>query len=89
MVLAGCWFRHGDRITQPSTRLAFAGRWRSVTDGEARQHRLYGVAGILVTLLAGILLNVPLRILEFLPAMPVMTQSSPGWFGSPLKSAGN
>ena len=79
MILAMRWFREGDRIAQPRTRLAFVGRWHSVDLAQARQHPLFGANGIMVSLLIGILLNVPVRSLEYLAAIPVLPGSIPPW----------
>jgi hypothetical protein len=40
----------------------------------------YGVGGLLVSLLLGILLNVPLRLAEFLVAIPALQADAPTWF---------
>ena len=61
MVLALRWFANGERLPQPATRLARLGRWRTVSREEARRHPLYGTSGIMVSLLVGMLLNVPVR----------------------------
>lgn len=82
MVLAMRWFREGDRIAQPKTRLAFIGRWRDVDPAEARAHHLYGAGGIMVSLLIGILLNLPVRALEYLTAMPALAGSIPSWLST-------
>jgi hypothetical protein len=79
MGLALIWFRGGDALPQPTTRLAVLGRWRSVTGDEARQHALYGSSGIMVSLLVGMLLNVPVRALEYLAAMPALSGPVPAW----------
>ena len=73
MGLALIWFRNGDRLAQPTTRLAIVGRWRSVSAAEARRHSLYGASGLMVSLLVGMLLNVPVRALEYLAAMPALS----------------
>ena len=82
MVLAMRWFDEGDRIAQPNTRLAVVGRWRSVELAEAREHPLYGASGIMVSLLIGILLNVPMRALEYLAAMPALAGPIPSWLST-------
>ena len=53
------WFSNGHLYSQPMTRLARVGRWRSLTFAEARVHPLYGTSGIMVSLLVGMMLNVP------------------------------
>jgi hypothetical protein len=79
MVLALRWFRNGDRLPQPRTRLALLGRWQSVGRAEAMRHPLYGANGIMVSLLIGMLLNVPVRAVEYLAAMPALSGSVPPW----------
>jgi hypothetical protein len=79
MALALKWFRKGDELPQPSIRFDLLGRWRNVTREEARRHPLYGSSGIMVSLLVGILLNVPVRALEYLAAVPALGGELPGW----------
>ena len=81
-VLALRWFRDGDRQPQPKTRLAVVGRWQSVTRLEARKDPLYGTTGIMVSLLIGMLLNVPVRAAEYMVAMPPVGSSGPAWLSS-------
>ncbi len=82
MGLALIWFRNGDALPQPTTRLAVLGRWRSVPSSEARQHALYGSCGIMVSPLVGMLLNVPVRALEYLAAMPALSGPVPAWLST-------
>lgn len=82
MGLALYWFRDGDRLAQPSTRLAIVGHWRNVSADEARRHSLYGAGGVMVSLLVGMLLNVPVRSLEYLAAMPALSGSVPAWLST-------
>jgi hypothetical protein len=82
MALALRWFRGGDRLPQPTTRLAIVGRWRDVAAHEARRHSLYGTSGIMVSLLVGMLLNVPVRALEYLAAMPALAGDVPPWLST-------
>ena len=82
MALALHWFRGGDRLSQPATRLAVIGRWRDVPAHEARRHSLYGTSGVMVSLLVGILLNVPVRALEYLAAMPALAGDVPPWLST-------
>ena len=60
------WFSNGHLYSQPMTRLARVGRWRSLTFAEALRHPLYGTSGIMVSLLVGMMLNVPIRAAEYL-----------------------
>jgi len=78
-LLALRWFRDADRMEQPTTRLAIVGRWRSVGSVEARGHALYGTSGIMVSLMVGMMLNVPVRALEFFAVMPPVPSSAPHW----------
>lgn len=81
-VLALRWFRDGHLQPQPSTRLAFVGRWRTVSAEEAKAHRLYGTSGIMVSLLIGTLLNLPVRAGEYMVAMPPVAGDVPTWLSS-------
>jgi hypothetical protein len=81
-VLALRWFENGDRQPQPVTRLARVGHWRSVTPFEARQHPLYGTSGIMVSLMVGMMLNVPVRALEYFAAMPPVAGRVPAWLSA-------
>ena len=82
MGLALIWFRRGDELAQPVYRLAIAGRWRNVSATEAGRHALYGSGGIMVSLLVGMLLNVPVRSLEYLAAMPALAGQVPEWLST-------
>jgi hypothetical protein len=81
-LLALRWFRAGDRQAQPVTRMARVGSWRSVTRAEAKRQPLYGASGIMVSLLVGMMLNVPVRALEYLAAMPPIPNEAPAWLTS-------
>lgn len=82
MVLALRWFADGDRLAQPAVRLAQIGTWRSVNRFEALRHPLYGTGGIMVSLLIGMLLNVPVRAMEYLAAMPALSGPVPAWLST-------
>jgi hypothetical protein len=82
LVLALRWFRDGHLQPQPTMRLARVGRWSSVSSDEARAHRLYGTSGIMVSLLVGILLNIPVRAGEYMVAMPPVAGSAPQWLSN-------
>ena len=81
-LLALRWFREADRQPQPAFRLARAGRWRRVHSGEARRHALYGPKGLMVSLLVGMMLNVPVRAAEYLAALPPLPEATPHWLSS-------
>jgi len=78
-LLALRWFSDGHLQPQPSTRLARVGRWRSMSRSEAERHPLYGTSGIMVSLIVGMMLNVPVRAAEYLAAMPPMPIVAPRW----------
>jgi hypothetical protein len=81
-LLALRWFANGHLQAQPWTRLALVGKWRSVSQSQAQVHRLYGTKGIMVSLLVGMMLNVPLRAAEYFAAMPPLPQARPEWFSA-------
>ncbi|HEX6740889.1 MAG TPA: DUF2569 family protein [Sphingomicrobium sp.] len=81
-LLALRWFREGHLQPQPVFRLAKFGRWRKVTQFEAEQHPLHGTSGIMVSLLVGMMLNVPVRALEYLAAMPPLAATAPAWLST-------
>lgn len=80
VLLAWNWFRRGDRLPQPSFRLARTGRWRPVSLADARSLPYFGVSGIMASLLLGLLIHVLVRTIEFLAAMPPLGAAPPGWF---------
>ena len=82
MMLALRWFARGDRQPQPVTRLARIGSWRGLDAGQARSHALYGTTGIMVSLLIGMLLNIPVRAAEYLAAMPALSGPVPPWLST-------
>ena len=82
MGLALIWFRNSEQLPQPATRLALVGRWRNISPEEANRHPLYGSSGIMVSLLVGMLLNVPVRALEYLAAMPALSGRVPDWLST-------
>jgi hypothetical protein len=81
-MLALRWFADGADQPQPSTRLAVVGSWRRISKAEALSHPLYGTTGLMVSLLLGMLLNVPVRALEYLAAMPPAGPVSPPWLST-------
>jgi len=78
-LLALRWFADGHLQPQPATRLARFGRWISVDRNEAERHPLHGTSGIMVSLIVGMMLNVPVRAAEYLAAMPPMPAAAPRW----------
>lgn len=72
-------FPRGLLSAQPALRLAILGRWKSLDPVTARRHADFGVSGFMVSLLVGILLNVPVRTAEFLVAIPSVGASAPEW----------
>ena len=79
MVLALRWFADSHNQPQPQYRLSRLGRWTNLDRHQASQHALYGVSGLMVSLLIGMLLNVPVRALEYLGAMPAISGPVPAW----------
>jgi hypothetical protein len=79
-LLALRWFSNGHLQPQPTTRLAKVGRWNAVDRIDAEAHPLYGTSGIMVSLLVGMMLNVPVRAAEYLAAMPPVPTNAPHWF---------
>jgi len=79
-LLALRWFPEDHSQQQPAIRLARLGRWQAVSHSEARSHPQYGTNGIMVSLLVGMMLNVPIRAAEYLAAMPPMPTTAPQWF---------
>lgn len=78
-LLALRWFSDGHLQPQPTTRLALFGRWRALSVAEAEHHKLYGASGLMVSLLIGLMLNVPVRTAEYLAAMPPLPADAPLW----------
>jgi len=72
-------FPRGRIADQPAVRLARYGTWRAAPRAELERAFMAGPAGFLVSLLAGILLNVPVRTLEFLAVVPAINPTDPGW----------
>jgi hypothetical protein len=81
-LLALRWFREGEMQPQPRARLAIFGRWRRLSRDEAASHPLYGSSGIMVSLLIGMMLNVPVRSAEYFAAMPPVHLIEPGWLSA-------
>ena len=82
--LAAYWladrvFPRGGLMQQPEIRFARYGKWRPVNVLAARAHPMFGPTGMMASLLIGMLLNVPVRSLEFLAAVPAMNGNAPLW----------
>lgn len=77
--LAAASFPAEAAIAQPGLRLAVFGKWRRLTDRDARSNPLFGPAGFMASLLIGLLLNVGLRSVEFLLAVPALNYHAPAW----------
>lgn len=77
--LACRWFPKGAHHPQPRFRFSRLGRWRAATAAD-RAGPLNGPGGIMASLILGMLMNVPVRMLEFLAAMPALRQGQPSWF---------
>lgn len=82
MGFALIWFAEGDRMAPPGGHWSPIGRWRAVSVDNARRHPLFGTSGIMVSLLVGMLLNVPVRALEYLAAMPALAGPVPEWLST-------
>jgi hypothetical protein len=81
-LLALRWMPDGARQSQPGTQLARFGKWRTVDRREAQRHPLYGATGIMVSLLIGMMLNVPVRAVEYMTAMPPLPDVAPRWLSA-------
>ena len=80
-LLALRWFAGGERQPQPKRFFGY-GKWHQLRLDQAKRHRLYGTGGIMVSLLVGMMLNVPFRVLEYFAAMPPMPAVSPRWLSA-------
>lgn len=72
-------FAKGRFAAQPAFRLCRYGQWASVSSAEARKHPNFGMCGLLVSLVAGLLLSVSLRMIEYFVAMPAVPGGAPPW----------
>lgn len=77
--LAEASFRSGLLTGQPWLRPARISRWQKLDLLTARRHPAYGPAGFLASLTFGILLNIPVRTMEWLTALPVLDARAPDW----------
>ncbi len=72
-------FRRGMLYEQPQIRLSRYGKWQPVNCLDARDHPMFGPTGMMASLVIGMLINVPVRSLEFLTAVPAMNGNAPLW----------
>ena len=72
-------FPKGQSATQPAVRLCRFGQWESVSATEARQRPNFGMSGLLVSLVGGLMLSVSMRAFEYFVAMPAVPDMAPGW----------
>lgn len=79
LMLALRWFADGEALSQPAFRLSRLGSWRSVEIAEARRHPLFGANGLMVSLLLGMLINIPFRAMEYFASMPALAGDVPAW----------
>lgn len=77
--LASGSFPRGLLSAQPLMRLCRWGSWHKVDTLAARQSPQFGPAGLMASLIVGILLNVPLRTVEFILAVPAIAPGAPDW----------
>ncbi len=72
-------FPAGRFAAQPSVRLCRFGRWVTVPHADARQRPNFGMSGLLVSLVGGLLLSIFLRMIEYFVAMPAVPDIAPDW----------
>lgn len=77
--LAAASFPNGALTAQPDIRLSVYGRWRRLSLLDARANPAFGPAGFMASLLIGLLLNIVVRSLEFLVAVPAFNSHAPDW----------
>lgn len=77
--LAAGQFPSGRISAQPVVRLARFGNWRSAAPTDIARAVAGGSGGFLVSLLIGIILNVPVRAMEFLASVPAINPADPSW----------
>lgn len=78
LIAAGS-FPSGAPTEQPQIRLSFYGKWQRLSTADARANPVFGPAGFMASLLIGLLLNVVVRSLEFLAAVPALNHHAPAW----------
>jgi len=72
-------FPKGRLVAQPALRLAQVGRWERIDPVEASANPSFGPTGLLASLLLGLLLDVPVRTLEYLASVPSVGAGAPAW----------
>lgn len=72
-------FPHGLLAGQPDVRFCLYGTWKRLNPVAARQSMAFGPAGLMASLILGILLNVPFRSFELLLSLPVIGPGDAGW----------
>lgn len=82
--LLGYWlgsrvYPREERHQQPKLRLARLGRWNQLDPDQARGETGYGIGGLMVSLVAGLLVNLGIRLAEYSLAVPVIPAGSPPW----------
>lgn len=77
--LAAGAFPRGHLMDQPAVRLAVYGSWRQAGTDDLRRSQLVGPTGFLVSLIVGLLINVPFRSLKFLAIIPAVGPADPHW----------
>lgn len=72
-------FPNGLMTARPRLHLSLYGRWRQVSLLDARDNPDFGPAGFMASMLIGLLLNVVVRSIEFLVAVPALSSAAPLW----------
>lgn len=72
-------FPRGLLSAQPAIRLCRYGTWQRLDELAARKNPWFGPSGFMASLLLGLLLNVPVRSLEFFAAVPAIGADAPVW----------
>ena len=77
--IAAASFPRGTLTAQPAIRLSRFGQWQPLDLMAARTNPVFGPWGLMASLVFGILLNVPVRSLEFLAGLPAIGAAAPEW----------
>jgi hypothetical protein len=72
-------FPNGLMTARPALHLSLYGRWRRVSLLDACKNPDFGPAGFMASMLVGLLLNVVVRSIEFLVAVPALSNAAPLW----------